>query len=174
MVVFAAIYHWYPKMTGRMYNEALGKWHFWSTFLGTYLIYFPMHYLGFEGMPRRYYAYEGYEFISASAQGLNEFITVAAIGVGVLQVLFLINMVWSLRAGEVAGPNPWRATTLEWQTPDTPPCHGNWRDQMPVVYRWAYDYSVPGEDTDFLPQNQPLAVEAGDRTGGDAPEAAPA
>ena len=104
MVVFGAIYHWYPKITGRMYNETLGKWHFWVTFLGTYLIYFPMHYLGFEGMPRRYYSYEGYEFISASAYSLNQFISVAAITVGVLQVLFLINMIWEPESGQGGRP----------------------------------------------------------------------
>ncbi len=177
MVVFAAIYHWYPKMTGRMYNEALGKWHFWTTFLGTYLIYFPMHYLGFEGMPRRYYAYEGYQFISDSAHTLNEFITVAAIAVGVLQALFLFNMLWSLKAGERAGPNPWRATTLEWQTPDTPPCHGNWREELPVAYRWAYDYSVPGQERDYIPQNQPRSaseLSVADRGGEGEPPGAPA
>jgi cytochrome c oxidase subunit 1 len=155
MVVYAAIYHWYPKITGRMYNEALGKFHFWSTFIGTYLIYFPMHYLGFEGMPRRYYAYEGYEFISDSAAGLNEFITIAAIVVGVLQVVFLWNIFYSALKGKIADGNPWQATTLEWFTPDTPPCHGNWSDELPVVHRWAYDYSVPGAKTDFIPQIQP-------------------
>mgnify|MGYP003333231008 CR=1 FL=1 len=155
MVVYAAIYHWYPKITGRMYNEALGIFHFWATFIGTYLIYFPMHYLGFEGMPRRYYAYEGYEFISDSAAGLNEFITIAAILVGVLQVVFLWNIFWSAWKGKKAESNPWGATTLEWFTPDTPPVHGNWRDSIPVVHRWAYDYSVPGASTDFIPQTQP-------------------
>jgi cytochrome c oxidase subunit 1 len=155
MVVYAAIYHWYPKITGRMYNEALGKFHFWTTFIGTYLIYFPMHYLGFEGMPRRYYAYEGYEFISESAAGLNEFITIAAIAVGVLQLVFLFNIFWSAWKGKISGGNPWQATSLEWFTPDNPPCHGNWGDELPVVHRWPYDYSVPGAKTDFIPQTQP-------------------
>jgi cytochrome c oxidase subunit 1 len=155
LVVFGAIYHWYPKITGRMMNERLGKLHFWITFLGTYAIYFPMHYLGFLGMPRRYYAYEGYEFIPASAQQLNAFITVAALVVGVFQLVFLYNLAVSAWRGKPAGANPWGATTLEWQTPDTPPKHGNWGATLPEVHRWAYDYSVPGAARDFIPQNVP-------------------
>jgi cytochrome c oxidase subunit 1 len=150
--VFGGIYHWYPKITGRMLHEGLGKFHFWVTFLGTYAIYFPMHYLGFLGMPRRYYAYENYEFIPASAQDLNAFITVVAIAVGVVQLLFIYNLVASIWRGKPAGPNPWRATTLEWQTPETPPKHLNWGPTLPVVHRWAYDYSVPGAKEDFIPQ----------------------
>src|SRR3546814_9639420 len=86
---------------------------------------------------------------------LNVFITVTALVVGVVQVLFLFNLVWSLFKGREASGNPWRATTLEWQTPETPPPHGNWGKDLPVVYRWAYDYSVPGAAEDFIPQNQP-------------------
>src|SRR3990167_5405330 len=152
LVVFGAIYHWYPKITGRMMNERLGKLHFWITFLGTYAIYFPMHYLGFLGMPRRYYAYEDYAFIPQSAQDLNAFITVAALTVGVAQLLFLVNLFWSAFNGKPAGGNPWKATSLEWQTPQTPPVHGNWGAKLPVVHRWAYDYSVPGIEQDFVPQ----------------------
>lgn len=158
LVIFGGIYHWYPKVTGRMLDEALGRLHFWVTFVGTYAIYFPMHYLGILGMPRRYYAYQGYDFIPASAQSLNAFITVAALIVGVAQLLFVYNLAVSLRRGQVAGPNPWRATTLEWQTPHTPPHHGNWGDDTPVVHRWAYDYSVPGADEDFLPQNSAVPL----------------
>ncbi|WP_324734299.1 cytochrome c oxidase subunit I [Pseudomonas paeninsulae] len=152
LVVFGAIYHWYPKITGRMLNDRLGKLHFWITFLGTYAIYFPMHYLGFLGMPRRYYAYEDYAFIPQSAQDLNAFITVAALIVGVAQLLLLFNLFWSLFNGKPAGGNPWQATSLEWQTPQTPPVHGNWGAKLPVVHRWAYDYSVPGIEQDFVPQ----------------------
>jgi cytochrome c oxidase subunit 1 len=155
LVVFGGIYHWYPKMTGRMLNDTLGKTHFWITFLGTYLIYFPMHYLGFVGVPRRYYSFEGLEFIPESAYDLNRFITVAALIVGAAQLLFLFNLAWSLRYGRAAGPNPWRATSLEWQTPQTPPVHGNWGPKLPVVHRWAYDFSRPGADRDFVPQNVP-------------------
>ncbi|WP_439861469.1 cytochrome c oxidase subunit I [Pseudomonas sp. MBLB4136] len=152
LVVFGAIYHWYPKITGRLLDDRLGKLHFWITFLGTYAIYFPMHYLGFLGMPRRYYAYENYEFIPQSAQDLNAFITVAALTVGVAQLLFLFNLAWSLFKGKPAGANPWGATSLEWLTPDTPPRHGNWGARLPVVHRWAYDYSMPSVEQDFVPQ----------------------
>jgi cytochrome c oxidase subunit 1 len=155
LVVFGAIYHWFPKITGRMYHEGLGKLHFWLTFLGTYSIYLPMHYLGILGVPRRYYAFGGTEFIPESAHLANESITISAMIVAAVQVVFLYNMVWSLFRGEKAPPNPWGATTLEWQTPDTPPKHGNWGHELPVVYRWAYDFSVPGVKQDFIPQNVP-------------------
>ncbi|MGH8559685.1 MAG: cytochrome c oxidase subunit I [Methylococcales bacterium] len=156
LVVFGGIYHWYPKITGRMLNDTWGKIHFWFTFLGTYAIYFPMHYLGFVGMPRRYYAYDGYEFIPESAQDLNAFITISALLVGVAQFIFLYNLYWSYKNGRASGPNPWKATSLEWQTPQTPPVHGNWGPKLPVVYRWPYDYSVPGASQDFIPQTQPI------------------
>ncbi len=154
LVLFAAIYHWYPKMTGRMFNETLGKLHFWCTLLGTYSVYLPMHYLGILGMPRRYWAY-GSDFIPESAQTLNSGITVAAIFVAASQLFFFVNILWSLRNGKPAGGNPWKATTLEWLTPQTPPAHLNWGDKLPEVHRWAYDYSVPGEDRDFVPQTEP-------------------
>jgi cytochrome c oxidase subunit 1 len=153
LVVFAALYHWYPKMTGKMMNETLGKLHFWCTFLGTYAIYLPMHYLGFLGVPRRYYAMGSTDFIPESAQALNANITIAALFVAVAQILFFINVFWSLKNGKPSGGNPWGATTLEWQTPETPPKHGNWGKELPVVHRWAYDYSVPGYHQDFIPQN---------------------
>ncbi|MBI3056269.1 MAG: cbb3-type cytochrome c oxidase subunit I [Betaproteobacteria bacterium] len=155
LVVFGAIYHWYPKITGRMLNDTLGKFHFWVTFVGSYAIYYPMHYLGFAGVPRRYYAIGGTNFIPDSAQALNASITIAALIVGVVQVVFLYNLVWSYFKGKPAGSNPWGATTLEWQTADTPPKHGNFGKSLPVVYRWAYDYSVPGAKDDFIPQNVP-------------------
>jgi cytochrome c oxidase subunit 1 len=153
LVVFGAIYHWWPKITGRMYNETLGKWHFWMTFLGTYAIYLPMHYLGFAGVPRRYFAMGNTDFLPDSAQDLNAAITVSALFVAATQILFFINMIWSLKSGPKSDPNPWDATTLEWQTPDHPPKHGNWGHNLPEVHRWAYDYSVPGYVDDFIPQN---------------------
>ena len=155
LVVFGAIYHWYPKITGRMLNDTLGKVHFWVTFVGSYGIYYPMHYLGFLGVPRRYYAIEGTDFIPQSAYSLNVGITIAALIVGAFQVVFLYNLVWSYFKGKPSGSNPWNATTLEWQTPDTPPRHGNFGPTLPLVYRWAYDYSVPGAKQDFIPQNVP-------------------
>ena len=159
LVVFGGIYHWYPKITGRMLNERLGQFHFWVTFLGAYLIYFPMHYLGFIGVPRRYYELGETAFVPPSAATLNVFITAAALIVGAAQIVFFFNLIWSLFKGKLAGGNPWKATTLEWQTPQTPPGHGNWGKELPVVYRWAYDYSVPGAEQDFLPQNQPPAIQ---------------
>ncbi len=154
LVVFGAIYHWYPKITGKMLDDTLGKVHFWMTFLGTYAIYYPMHYLGFEGVPRRYYAYGDTAFMSESSHDLNVAISVAAIFVALAQLVFIYNVVVSLYKGKKAGPNPWNATTLEWQTTHTPPRHGNF-DELPSVYRWAYDYGVPGAEKDFIPQNVP-------------------
>ncbi len=155
LVIFGAIYHWYPKMTGRMLDEALGKIHFWVTFVGAYAIFFPMHYVGLLGVPRRYHDIGDVNFMPPSAHDLNAFITIAALIVGAAQLVFLFNLFWSLQHGKDAGGNPWRATTLEWQTPETPPAHGNFGKELPIVYRWAYDYSVPGADEDFIPQNQP-------------------
>ena len=152
LVVFGAIYHWYPKITGRMFNDKLGRIHFWFTFVGSYAIYYPMHYLGLEGMPRRYFSYGDTEFISASSADLNVAISIAAIFVAASQIFFFWNMIQSLFKGEKADPNPWGATTLEWRTPQTPPGHGNF-DELPLVYRWAYDYSVPGYEQDFIPQD---------------------
>ncbi len=155
MVVMGAIYHWYPKMTGRMLNDSLGKFHFWVTFLGSYAIYLPMHYIGFLGVPRRYYAMGNTYFVPESVQTLNAAMTIATLIVGVVQMVFLYNLVWSYFKGKPSGDNPWEATTLEWQTADTPPQHGNFGKELPVVYRWAYDYGVPGAEKDFIPQNQP-------------------
>jgi cytochrome c oxidase subunit 1 len=155
LVLFGAIYHWYPKITGKMYNETMGKWHFWMTLFGTYAIYLPMHYLGFLGVPRRYYAYSGTDFIPESAQIANQGITIAAIFVALTQLLFFANMIWGLVSGPKASGNPWGATTLEWLTKETPPVHGNWGEDTPTVHRWAYDFSVPGHEEDFIPQTTP-------------------
>jgi len=155
LVIFGGIYHWFPKVTGRMLDDRIGKLHFWITFLGTYLIFFPMHYLGVLGMPRRYYNFDGYQFIPPSAFALNTFITVVALVVGAAQLLFVFNLAWSAFRGRQAPPNPWRAASLEWLTPATPPQHGNWGPQAPVVYRWAYAYNVPGSKQDFIAQTAP-------------------
>ncbi len=155
LVVFGALYHWYPKITGRMFNQWMGQFHFWVTFVGAYAIFFPMHYVGLVGVPRRYPELGETAFIPDSVHTLNAFITVVALIVGFAQMVFLFNMLWSLRYGREAGGNPWRATSLEWQTPTTPPPHGNWGKHLPIVYRWAYDYSVPGAPRDFIPQNDP-------------------
>ncbi|RRI02330.1 cytochrome c oxidase subunit I [Mesorhizobium tamadayense] len=155
LVIFGAIYHWYPKVTGRMLDETLGRFHFWVTFLGAYLIFFPMHYLGLMGIPRRYAELTDMTIMTESAHHLNSFISIMAFIVGFAQMVFLFNLIWSIRHGRQAGGNPWRATTLEWQTPETPPAHGNFGKELPIVYRWAYDYSVPGAKQDFIPQNVP-------------------
>ncbi|KKB11704.1 cytochrome C oxidase [Devosia geojensis] len=158
LVIFGAIYHWYPKVTGRMLDDAMAKFHFWVTFLGAYLIFFPMHYLGLMGAPRRYFESSDILLMPESAHALNAFISIVAFIVGFAQIVFVFNLIWSRKHGKEAGGNPWRATTLEWQTPETPPGHGNWGKDLPVVYRWAYDYSVPGAAEDFIPQNQPATV----------------
>ncbi len=155
LVVFGGIYHWFPLLTGRMLNDTMGKIHFWMTFLGTYAIYLPMHYIGILGVPRRYYANGTTEFLPDSVQAANLSITLAALVVAAAQFLFLINIIWSMFKGRKSSRNPWRATTIEWQTPDYPPKHGNWGKELPVVHRWAYSYSVPGAKEDFIPQTEP-------------------
>lgn len=112
-----------------------------------------MHYLGFLGVPRRYFALGDTDFIPASVQTLNASISVSAIIVGTIQLIFIINLFWSVFKGKKSGPNPWHANSLEWQTPQCPPQHGNWGEKLPEVHRWAYDYSVPGVKDDFIPQN---------------------
>ena len=154
LVVFGGIYHWFPLLTGRMLNDTMGKIHFWMTFLGTYAIYLPMHYIGILGVPRRYYANGTTEFLPDSVQTANVSITLAALVVATAQFLFLINIFWSIFKGRKSTRNPWRATSLEWQTADYPPKHGNWGKNLPVVYRWAYSYSVPGAKEDFIPQTE--------------------
>jgi cytochrome c oxidase subunit I len=154
LVLFAALYHWYPKLTGKMFNETLGQMHFWSTLIGTYIIYLPMHYIGILGVPRRYFAY-GSDFLPESVYTINAVITVAAIFVAIAQLLFFINIFWSLKYGKPSGHNPWKACSLEWLTPHTPARHGNWGHDLPVVHRWPYDYNVPGEKEDFIPQTEP-------------------
>ena len=154
LVVFGGIYHWYPLITGRMMHEGMGRFHFWVTFIGAYLIFLPLHYIGFLGVPRRYFELGETNFIPESVQDLNAFVTVVALTVGVAQVVFFVNLFWSLKNGKKAGHNPWKACSLEWRTAQVPPGHGNF-DDLPVVYRWAYDYGVPGVEEDFIPQDVP-------------------
>ncbi len=162
LVVFGGIYHWYPKFTGRMLNNTLGKAHFWITFLGTYAIYLPMHYIGILGVPRRYYANGVTDFMPDSVATANVSITIAALIVASAQLIFIYNLISSLMKPKDAPDNPWDATSLEWQTPETPPRHGNW-DELPKVYRWAYAYSVPGAEKDFIPQNVPPSDATGNK-----------
>jgi cytochrome c oxidase subunit 1 len=152
--MFAGIYHWFPKMYGRFMNETLGKIHFWITLIGAYAVFWPMHYLGMAGVPRRYYRFDNFDAFSQFGT-MNEFITVAAIVVFGAQVLFVVNFFYSIwRGKKMETRNPWGATTLEWTTP-IEPIHGNWPDKIPTVHRWAYDYGKMGEE--YIPQYVPLA-----------------
>ncbi len=152
--MFAGIYNWFPKMYGRFMNETLGKLHFWGTLIGAYAIFWPMHYLGIAGVPRRYYRFDNFDAFSYFPE-MNQFITVAAVIVFFLQLVFVVNFFYSIWYGEkVTEKNPWKANTLEWTTP-IHPGHGNWPGKLPSVQRWAYDYSKNG--VDFVPQVVPLS-----------------
>ncbi|RPA70193.1 cytochrome c oxidase subunit I [Cyclobacteriaceae bacterium YHN15] len=154
--LMAGVYHWFPKMFGRMMDARLGYIHFWATFIGVYLVFFPMHYIGIAGFPRRYYSWTGFEF-SNMYTDLNMFVSVAAILTFGAQLIFLFNFFYSMYRGRVASLNPWRSNTLEWTTP-LHPGHGNWPGEIPAVYRWPYDYSKPGASEDFIPQTVPLSA----------------
>ncbi len=150
--MFAGIYHWFPKMYSRFMNETLGKIHFWGTLIGAYAVFWPMHYIGMAGVPRRYYRFDSFEAFSHFGD-INQFITIAAIITFGFQVLFVINFFYSIwRGRKMTTRNPWGATTLEWTTP-IETGHGNWEGKLPTVQRWAYDYSK--DDHEFIPQVQP-------------------
>jgi cytochrome c oxidase subunit 1 len=155
---FTGIYFWFPKMFGRMMNERLGKIHFWLTLIFFNATFFPMHLVGLGGMMRRIANPLQYEFLQ-SLQPINVFITISAIGLALSQLVFLLNVGWSLVAGRKAERNPWQATTLEWATPSPPP-HGNF-DALPVVYRGPYEYSSPEASEDWLPQDRLLVARSG-------------
>ncbi len=151
--MFAGIYHWFPKMYGRFMNETVGKIHFWITMIGAYAIFWPMHYIGIAGVPRRYYSFSNFDTFSQFAE-MNKFITIAAIVVFVAQLFFVANFFYSIWKGKKQRvKNPWGATTLEWTTPIVPG-HGNWPDKLPAVHRWSYDYGKGGEE--FISQIQPV------------------
>ena len=158
--MFGGVYHWFPKMYGRMMNTRLGYAHFWVTLVGSYGVFFPMHFVGLAGAPRRYYDYSVYgEFDTQSFEmimDLNVIITVFAIIAAVGQAIFLFNFFYSIYRGPRAVQNPWKSNTLEWTTP-VDHIHGNWPGALPVVHRWPYDYSKPGAEDDFIPQIVPLA-----------------
>ncbi|MFD2247425.1 cytochrome c oxidase subunit I [Pontibacter ruber] len=153
--MFAGVYHWFPKMFGRMMDEKMGFLHFWLTFLAVYLVFIPMHYIGIAGFPRRYYSWTGFEAFNVF-QNLNIFISIAAIMGFFAQFIFLFNFLYSMYKGRRATANPWHSNTLEWTTPVLPG-HGNWPGEMPIVYRWPYDYSKPGAPDDYIPQNVPYS-----------------
>jgi len=153
--LLAGVYHWFPKMFGRMMDEKLGHIHFWMTFIGVYMIFFPMHYIGIAGFPRRYYSWTNFDAFS-SYTDLNMFVSVAAFVTVAAQFLFLFNFFYSMYRGKRAPQNPWRSNTLEWTAP-IEPGHGNWIGEIPKVYRWPYDYSKPGAKEDYIPQHIPLS-----------------
>ncbi len=153
--MFAGVYHWFPKMYGRMMNKSMGYAHFWLTFITAYGVFFPMHFLGMAGLPRRYYSNTAFPMFDNLAD-INILITYFAIIGGSAQLIFIFNFFYSIWRGPKATQNPWRANSLEWTTP-VEHLHGNWPGDIPVVHRWAYDYSKPGAEEDFVPQNVPLA-----------------
>jgi cytochrome c oxidase subunit 1 len=148
---FAAMYYWYPKMFGRMLNEPLGHLHFWPTFVFFNVTFLPLFVVGIMGHQRRIATPQFFEALrDPELVRLQLISTVGAVGVILAQIPFLVNVVWSYFKGREAGPNPWRANTLEWTTP-SPPAHGNF-EEAPVVYRGPYEYSSPGRAEDWLPQ----------------------
>jgi cytochrome c oxidase subunit 1 len=149
--IFAATYYWFPKMFGRSMSDGLGQLHFWLTFVGAYCIFMPMHFLGIAGGIRRYADPLSVPYLQV-LQPLHQFMTIAALGTAAAQLVFLYNLVHSLRSGAPALANPWDATTLEWATSSPPPAD-NFGAQEVVVYRGAYEYSLPGMEADFVPQN---------------------
>jgi cytochrome c oxidase subunit I len=153
--MMAGVYHWFPKMFGRMMDNRLGYIHFWLTFVGVYLVFFPMHYIGIAGFPRRYYSWTNFETFSGFAD-LNMLVSGAAVITLTAQLLFIFNFFYSMWRGRIAPANPWKSTTLEWTTPVNPG-HGNWPGEIPNVYRWPYDYSKPGAKDDYIPQHIPYS-----------------
>ncbi|MBB4800215.1 cytochrome c oxidase subunit 1 [Flavobacterium nitrogenifigens] len=152
--MFAGIYHWFPKMYGRMLNKNLGYIHFWITAVCAYGVFFPMHFIGLAGLPRRYYTNTNFPLFD-DLQNVNVLITTFALVGGAFQLVFLYNFFSSIFYGKKATQNPWKSTTLEWTTP-VEHIHGNWPGEIPHVYRWPYDYSNPNHDVDFVPQNVPM------------------
>jgi cytochrome c oxidase subunit 1 len=152
--MFAGIYHWFPRMFGRMLNKNLGYIHFWVTAVCAYGVFFPMHFIGMAGLPRRYYTNTNFPLFDDLAD-VNVIITVFALVGGVFQLVFLWNFFYSIFYGQKAVQNPWRSNTLEWTAP-IEHMHGNWPGEIPEVHRWPYDYSKPGHDEDFVPQNVPM------------------
>jgi cytochrome c oxidase subunit 1 len=155
--IFSGTYFWFPKMYGRMMNETLGKAHFWLTFVGTYCIFMPFHYLGLAANVRRYQA-----FVDDYLQPLlpvHKFITVAALATGAAQFIFLYNLIHSRFWGKPAPDNPWEATSLEWATPTTPPPFDNFGGKLPVVYHDAYQYGIESSTGDYVMQNSPEKID---------------
>jgi len=153
--MFAGVYHWFPRMFGRMINKKLGYIHFWLTVIAVYGVFFPMHFLGLAGVPRRYYTNTAYESFSALVN-INELITYMAILGGIAQAVFAFNFFYSIFKGKKSTQNPWGSNTIEWTAP-IKHLHGNWPGEIPTVYRWPYDYGKPGAAEDFIPQTVPYS-----------------
>jgi len=151
---FAGVYHWFPRMFGRMMNKTLGYVHFWVTAVCAYGVFFPMHFIGMAGLPRRYYTNSAFPLFDELAD-VNVLITVFALVGAAFQIVFFWNFFYSIFKGKKAEMNPWRSNTLEWTAP-VEHIHGNWPGEIPEVHRWAYDYSKPGHNDDFVPQNVPM------------------
>jgi cytochrome c oxidase subunit I len=151
---FAGVYHWFPKMFGRMMNKTQGYVHFWVTAVCAYGVFFPMHFIGMAGLPRRYYTNSAFPLFDDLAD-VNVLITVFAIIGAAFQIVFFWNFFYSMFYGKKATQNPWRSNTLEWTTP-VEHIHGNWPGEIPEVHRWPYDYNKPGHDEDFVPQIVPM------------------
>jgi cytochrome c oxidase subunit 1 len=151
---FAGVYHWFPKMFGRMMNKTQGYIHFWVTAVCAYGVFFPMHFIGMAGLPRRYYTNSNFPLFDELAD-TNVLITVFALVGSAFQLVFFWNFFYSIFKGKKAPMNPWRSNTLEWTAP-VEHMHGNWPGEIPAVHRWPYDYSKPGHDEDFVPQNVPM------------------
>jgi len=152
--MFAGVYHWFSKMFGRMMNTKLGYVHFWFTIVCGYGVFFPMHFVGLAGAPRRYYDSTSFDFLDSVAD-LQPIISTFAIVGALAQLVFLFNFFYSIFRGQPATQNPWKSNTLEWTTP-VEHIHGNWPGALPEVHRWAYDYSNPAHDEDFVLQTTPL------------------
>jgi len=150
--MFAGVYHWFPKMYGRMMNKTMGYWHFWITIIASYGVFFPMHFIGLAGLPRRYYSNTAFPMFDDLAD-INVVITIFAIIGGLAQLIFLANFFISIFRGQIATQNPWKANTMEWTTP-VEHIHGNWPGKIPEVHRWPYDYSKrvdpDDDDSDYL------------------------
>ena len=160
--MFAGVYHWFPKLYGRRLNKKMGYWHFWLSFISAYGVFFPMHFLGLAGLPRRYYSNTAFPMFDNLSE-INVIITFFALLGGVATVIFLFNFFYSIFRGPRSEQNPWHGNSLEWTTP-VEHIHGNWPGSIPVVHRWPYDYSKPNADgsdyvipgQDFIPQTVPM------------------
>ena len=158
--MICGVYHWFPKMFGRMLDKRLGFVHFWLTITSAYGVFFPMHFLGLAGVPRRYYTNSSFPLFD-NLIDINVTISIFAFIGGVAQFIFLYNLLYSMFKGPKSPKNPWMANTLEWTTP-VEHIHGNWPGAIPEVHRWPYDYSKPGADSDFIPQDVPLGPDEKD------------